>query len=165
MTASQTCPFDKLHLLATIWWTCLNLDEVAMLLLIKEALLFCIATLSIHVFHPTSFELLACHLSSAVSKFILVTIYKPSSISVTEVFFKELTSLLEIISIYRSVTIISGDLNIYFDDGVNATARKFLDLLDAFGLVQHIISPTHACGHTIDLIITLPSHAPSKRNC
>ena len=129
-----------------------------------ETLLFCIATPSIDI--PLSFtrrrlSYWSANLGSAISKFILVTIYRPSSIRVTEVFFKELTCLLEIISKYRNVSKISGDVNIHVDDSNNATARKFVDLLDAFGLVQHVIDPTHACEHTIDLIITLPSHAPS----
>ena len=33
-------------------------------------------------------------------------------------------------------------------------ASNFLDLLQSFGLTQHVTGPTHEDGHTLDLIIT-----------
>ena len=33
-------------------------------------------------------------------------------------------------------------------------AKKFTDLLETFGLVQHVNVPTHTSGHTLDLIIS-----------
>ena len=54
--------------------------------------------------------------------------------------------------------VISGDFNIHVDD--NGPARRFHDMHDVFGLVQHITGPTHRLGHTLDLIITLPACAP-----
>ena len=46
--------------------------------------------------------------------------------------------------------LITGDINIHVDD---PDAIKFLDLLDSLGLVQHVKTPTHRCGHTLDLMI------------
>ena len=111
---------------------------------------------------PTSFELLVCHMGTTLSKFILVTIYRPSSQQVTELFFEEITSLFEIIASYGSTTIISGDFNIHVDDANAVTAQRLLSLLDAFSLEQHISGPTHTCGHTLDLLITQPECVPDS---
>jgi exonuclease III len=86
----------------------------------------------------TSFELLACHLVAASSKLVLVTVYRPSSHAVTEIFFEEFTSLLELLSTFSSNVVIVGDFNIHVDDVTDAMALRFLDLLDAFGYMQHI---------------------------
>jgi hypothetical protein len=111
-------------------------------------------------FRPTSFEVLVCHANPA--KLVFVTVYRPSSQPVSELFFEELTSLLEITSTYASEVIMSGDFNIHVDDTADANAQRFLHLLDAFGLHQHVTDPTHAHGHTLDLVITRPSLAFSS---
>lgn len=113
---------------------------------------------------PTSFELLACHLVAASSKLALVTVYRPSSHPVTEIFFEEFTSLLELLSTYSSNVVIMGDFNLHVDDVTDAAALRFLDLLDAFGFVQHIKGATHSCGHTLDLVITQPTCCPTHIN-
>ena len=112
-------------------------------------------------FHPTSFELLVCYLNTAVGKFILVNVYQLSSHNITEAFFEDLTSLLEIISTYSSMIVLVGDFNIHVNDSYDVMALHFLDLIDAFGLVQHVTGPTHARGHTLDLVITAPNYAPT----
>ena len=47
-----------------------------------------------------------------------------------------------------------GDFNIWIDDINNSEARKFTDILTNFDLVNHVSSPTHKDGHTLDLILT-----------
>jgi hypothetical protein len=111
---------------------------------------------------PTSFELLVCHVNLA--KLVIVTVYRPSSQSISEIFFEELTSLLEIVSAYSSEIVISGDFNIHVDDITDPNARRFLDLLDAFDLLQHVATATHASGHTLDLVMTRPSLVPNNIN-
>ncbi len=109
---------------------------------------------------PTSFEILVCHVNPA--KLVLVNIYRPSSLSISELFFEEFISVLEITCAYGSEIILSGDFNIHVDDLNDAIARRFLELLDAFDLLQHVTTATHACGHTLDLVISRPSLAPSS---
>ena len=109
---------------------------------------------------PTSFEHLICLLSAVDYKLILVTVYRPYTLIIMDVFFEELTTMFEIISAYQTMTVISGDFNIHVEDSDYDTARCFHDLLDVFGLVQHITGQTHRLGHTLDLIITLPACAP-----
>jgi hypothetical protein len=50
--------------------------------------------------------------------------------------------------------VVSGDFNIHVDDISSVHTKHFLDLLDLFGLTQHVTCPTHTQGHTLDLIIT-----------
>ena len=48
------------------------------------------------------------------------------------------------------MTILVGDFNIHVDDRRDVMALRFLDLIDTFGLVQHVTGPTHTRGHTLD---------------
>ena len=42
-------------------------------------------------------------------------------------------------------------------------AMRFLDLIDAFNLKQHIDVPIHRSGHTLDLIITRADDKIARR--
>ena len=53
--------------------------------------------------------------------------------------------------------LISGDFNIHVDNAEDTDARKLIDLLESYGLQQHVTSPTHKHDHTLDLIITRQS--------
>ena len=50
--------------------------------------------------------------------------------------------------------LIAGDFNFPLDDLNYTHAKRFADILDGFGLQQHVKGPTHKKGHTLDLIIT-----------
>lgn len=41
------------------------------------------------------------------------------------------------------------------DTQSNAHATEFLGTTDSFNFVQHVTCPTHNCGHTLDLVLTL----------
>ena len=47
-----------------------------------------------------------------------------------------------------------GDLNFHVNDLEDTTAKRFLDLLDSFGLRQNVCGATHISGHTLDLVIS-----------
>ena len=49
------------------------------------------------------------------------------------------------------VLLVSGDFNFHLDDPSDADARTFMELMDTFGLLQHITTPTHVSGHIFDL--------------
>ena len=53
----------------------------------------------------------------------------------------------------REELLIVGDLNIHVDSS-NNESHGFLDILNANGLTQHVTSPTHQKGQTLDLVIT-----------
>ena len=58
--------------------------------------------------------------------------------------------------------VLPGGFNIHVDDAGNVIAQRFLDLLGAFDLQQYVRGMTHTCGHTLDLVIALPSSMPTQ---
>lgn len=50
--------------------------------------------------------------------------------------------------------LIVGDLNIHVCCPNKLLARDFLNLIDAFNLVQSVSAPTHEHGHTLDLVLS-----------
>ena len=69
-------------------------------------------------------------------------------------FLSEFAEYLESIVLSSERFLIAGDMNIHVDVPDDADAIKFLDLLECMGLTQHVTTPTHRSGHTLDLIIT-----------
>lgn len=47
-----------------------------------------------------------------------------------------------------------GDFNIPGDCASGAEAKMFAELLNTFGLIQHVQGPTHSSGHTLDLVMS-----------
>ena len=66
-------------------------------------------------------------------------------------FLAEFSAFMETIILVPEPLIIVGDFNIHVDCNDEG---NFLDLLQSFGLTQHVTGPTHEDGHTLDLIIT-----------
>lgn len=77
-------------------------------------------------------------------------------------FLDEFAKYLEPIILSPEPLVITGDMNIHVDDPNDPNAIKFLDLLDTYGLTQHVNSHTHRLGHTLDLIITRVSDSLAK---
>ncbi len=50
--------------------------------------------------------------------------------------------------------LISGDFNFHLDDKANTDTMKFNEMLETFGLKQHVSTPTHSSNHILDLLIT-----------
>lgn len=73
-----------------------------------------------------------------------------------------MTTFLESIILSPESLVITGDMNIHVDDPNDSDVIKGLDLHDAHGLTQHVNTPTHRFGHTLDLIITRVSDALTK---
>ena len=65
-------------------------------------------------------------------------------------FFVERECLFTEASISVIPTIIVGDFNVNFDD--ETKSEPFRNLLVSFNLLQHVHSPTHTTGHTLDLV-------------
>ena len=47
-----------------------------------------------------------------------------------------------------------GNFNFHVEDVKDSEILAFKDLLQSFGLIQHVGCPTHQSGYTLDLIIT-----------
>jgi endonuclease/exonuclease/phosphatase family metal-dependent hydrolase len=71
------------------------------------------------------------------------------------VIYSELSGYLESVVLNADpVLIIVGDFNIHVDCDDNTDAVKLLELFENVGLDQHVHTPAHCSGHTLDLIVT-----------
>ena len=89
---------------------------------------------------------------------VILGIYHPplgSSPSNTSAkFLEETTDLIQnTMSKYKNLVIL-GDFNIHIRDLEDQDAVTYSDTMEAMGLQQHILQPTHRLGHTLDLIYT-----------
>ena len=88
----------------------------------------------------------------------LVALYRPPYSEthpvLPHIFFEEFSNYLESIVMSPETLVIAGDFNFHLDCPSDNNANKFIELLETFGLCQHINVPTHSSGHTLDLIIT-----------
>ena len=120
-----------------------------------------------------SFEFSEWIISSIGHDIRLFIIYRPPYSDEhqvpTSVFFTEFSEYLESVVLSKQNLLISGDFNIHVDNIHDSDAIKFSDLLESFGLKQHVTGPTHKGGHTLDLIVTRCSDcilsAPPKVDC
>ena len=72
----------------------------------------------------------------------------------TGVFFEEFSDYLGSIILSSEPLLITGDFKIHVNVVGDPHRLKLLDLLETMGLQQHVITPTHESGNTLDLIIT-----------
>ena len=72
----------------------------------------------------------------------------------TDLFMVEFGSLLEQYVTDSSSLLITGDFNLHIDNNLDKSSQDFLALIDSFNLKQHVCSPTHRAGHSLDLLIT-----------
>ena len=70
------------------------------------------------------------------------------------VFFDEISDLFAAYTITTNRLLITGDFNIHVDEPEKPDVCKFLQIIESFGLKQHVSVPTHVAGHTLDLVIT-----------
>ena len=103
---------------------------------------------------PSTFEYLYGYASTADSQFVLLGIYRPGSDPLTLKFFDELSTVFEQLVSYRCPVVVCGDFNVHYDLRDDGNAVRLREVLQSFGLVQHVTEPTHARGHTLDLVIT-----------
>ena len=105
----------------------------------------------------SQFEFMDCRVRTGGIRLYVAVIYRPPSSSVncsTGMFLEEWVTYLERYAMIQEEIIITGDFNVHIDDEKDTLATQFLDILDAHGLRQHVTEPTHAKGHTLDLLIT-----------
>ena len=104
-----------------------------------------------------SFQYLEVILSNVTVTRIIIVYRLPQSKNncvSNSLFFEDFPVLLEHLATASGKLIMLGDFNFCVDDTDNASAMKFLDILNCFNLAQHMTVPTHKDGHTFDLIIT-----------
>ena len=69
-------------------------------------------------------------------------------------FLEEFSSFLEGLVSTTSALLVAGDFNFHIDEPNDCDARRFLQVLESFDLIQHVSEATHKKGHILDLIIT-----------
>ena len=69
-------------------------------------------------------------------------------------FIDEFGDLLQSYASNSTPVVFLGDFNFNLDNGSDANANRFTSLLHSLDFEQHVSSPTHRCGHTLDAIIS-----------
>ena len=69
-------------------------------------------------------------------------------------FFVEFSDILDHLSTYGDPLLLAADVNINFERALYTTTIEFIDLLECYGLVQHVTGATHDAGGTIDVVFT-----------
>ncbi len=103
-------------------------------------------------------ECMNLQISSATTSLELVVIYRPPPSTknklTSNLFFSELSSLLETGCVASSNIVMAEDFNIHVDDDEDHDASVFLETIDLRDLKQHVNKPTHKRNHTLDLLIS-----------
>lgn len=69
-------------------------------------------------------------------------------------FLNEFTDLLEHTATWTGQLIITGDFNVHWDCETDAERKQLADILESFGMTQHVNGETHIKGHTLDLVMS-----------
>ncbi|XP_037832675.1 uncharacterized protein LOC119617245 [Kryptolebias marmoratus] len=99
----------------------------------------------------TSFEYLGIEVKGH-KRTLTLTLYKTPTYEKN--FFTDLNELLSLICIDYDCLIIVGDFNIHVDSPQDRGAKNLFNILESFGLTQHVKQATHTQGHTLDLVIS-----------
>ena len=89
-------------------------------------------------------------------KLTLTGIYHPhigsSKGNMHTTFLKEVSKLIQLLMTNYTNLVLLGDFNIHTQDMENPDSITYNDKMEALGLQQHIDTPTHKFGNTLDLI-------------
>ena len=105
------------------------------------------------------FEFMDCKLNlNKKTVFRIFVVYRPGPTAKNnlkvKLFWKDWINFLSDVVLCHNNWIIVGDLNFHLDDPSKYHTRRFVKILDEFGLIQHIKAPTHVAQHTLDVLIT-----------
>ena len=99
-------------------------------------------------------EVLAVYVRGAGWNALVIVVYRPGSSTPTGEFFDDLADVLERAATYACPLILLGDVNVHLDVADDPHTVKWQSILDSHSLVQHVTSPTHREGHTLDVVVT-----------
>jgi hypothetical protein len=100
-----------------------------------------------------SFEVLALYIRNGTLSTAILTVYRPGSAPVTNLFFDEFADALERCITYTNCIVV-GDINIHVDSVRSAATQRLQTLLDSYGLADRVQRPSHRLGHQLDVFIT-----------
>ena len=107
------------------------------------------------------FELLEVVLTIRSTHVRLVALYRPppskrNGLTKSQ-FFTEFREYLHSLSTSSGILVIVGDFNFHWDNPSHTDTVNMKDILEEYGLCQHINEQTHTSGHTLDWVITRSS--------
>ena len=105
-----------------------------------------------------SFELMHVVLHADSQSIHFYVIYRPPPSRKNRLtfscFIDDFERLIEDISTTSVRFVITGDLNVHFDDALCSETARVLNLLQAANMQQLVSTSTHRCGHILDPVIT-----------
>ncbi|ESN97828.1 hypothetical protein HELRODRAFT_177464 [Helobdella robusta] len=102
----------------------------------------------------STFEVLAVRFIMNGKDWVCVVLYRPGLEQMKALFFNELVSLLEHISVLTSHFLLTGDFYVPVERNNNVHTISMLKNVDIFKMINNINEPTHNLGGTLDLIIS-----------
>lgn len=109
-----------------------------------------VRTVSVRVY--SSFEVQRVVLESTSSALFCVLIYRPPNLN--SAFISDFSEFLTSILPLYDCMLILGDFNIHVCCPGQPFVAEFCNVLDSFGLIQHINQATHVLGHTLNLLLS-----------
>ena len=109
----------------------------------------------------SSFEVLECVIKTAGEVIRLCVVYRSTQAKTkydeTKIskFMDDFDGYLDNVLLKTGSPIICGDFNFHVEDLHNNVAQNFIALCESKGFLQHVDSPTHISGGTLDLLFTL----------
>ena len=114
----------------------------------------CYSTRLIDWPYYNSVEVMAVNVRGAGITLVVVVVYRPGSKPADSAFFKDFADIIERVAVRSTPVVVVGDLNIHLDDTLLPSSVKFNDIIAGCDMQQHVSSPTHTTGHTLDVVIT-----------
>ena len=92
----------------------------------------------------TFFEYISCALSNSNTKLRVCVVYRLPNIEniITGQFFQEFSELLSKMILQKEKLLIMGDFNFHMENLDGYSVKNMIDLLDEFGLNQHVTDAT-----------------------
>jgi exonuclease III len=103
--------------------------------------------------YKSKLEVLAVFIQAARRNVLVIVFYWPGSADINNAFFEDFDDVLEHAATFACPIVVLGDVNIHIDAVVNPHAVRFQSLLDSYGLIQNVSTPTRGT-QILDVIIT-----------
>ena len=105
-----------------------------------------------------SFEHITTKITAASETYHIITLYRPPPNNKNKLtsssFFEDFSELMSDALLLKGKLIIMGDFNIAINKCESEDTKKLINITESTNLHQHVTSPTHKQGNTIDLILT-----------
>ena len=103
---------------------------------------------------PSTFELVSTRVVAGQLTATVAAVNRPGSAAIQQLFFDELSTLLEQLATYQAPVYIVGDFKIHLDRPDDPHSVQFRLLVDCYSLMLHQTAATHQLGGTLYAVIT-----------